>query len=81
MVAAVVGGQQFGEVVRVTHRRVEIDHAVKFTAAADPGVDLFSQAFFLGVVKPIIKRVTKDGMLEGWNRCADDSDSLAVSAR
>src|SRR5215472_132299 len=81
MVAAVVGGRQFGEVARVTHRFVEIDHSIKFTAAADPGVDLFSHAFFLRVVKPIIERVTKDGMLEGWNGCADDSDALAVSAR
>lgn len=80
MVSAVVGGRDLRAVARVPHGLVEIDHSIKFTAAVDPGVDLFSHAFFLGGVKPVIERVAKQGMLEGWNRCADDSDSLAVRA-
>src|SRR5215472_980696 len=81
MVSAVVGGRELREVARVTHRFVEIDQPIKFTAAVDPGVDLLAHAFFLGRVKPIVERVTEEGMLERWNGCADDSDSLAVSAR
>src|SRR5256884_1724559 len=52
-----------------------------FTAAVDPGVDLLAHALFLGGVKPVVKRAPKQGMLEGRNGCADDSDSLLVSAR
>jgi len=68
-------------VARVTHGLVEIDHSIEFTAAVDPGVDLLAHALFLGGVKPVVKRAPKQGMLEGRNGCADDSDSLLVSAR
>ena len=81
MIPAVVSGQQLCGVARVVHPFVEIDHAIEFTAAADPGVDFLTDFFFLGRVKAVKERIAEDRVLEGWNRCADGSDSFLVSER
>jgi len=45
MIPAVVSGQQLCGVARVVHRFVEIDHAIEFTAAADPSIDFLTDFF------------------------------------
>src|SRR5260370_11813305 len=51
MVSAVVNSQQSRGVVRVLQDLVEIDHSIEFSAAAHPGVDLLTHAFFVGSIK------------------------------
>src|SRR5258707_716289 len=51
MVSAVVNSEQPRRVARVSQDLVEIDHSIEFSAAAHPGVDLLTHAFFLGSIK------------------------------
>ena len=80
VIAAVVSGQDLRGVVRVADGFVKIDDAVEFAAGADPGVDFLADLLVLGAVETVIERVAEEGVLEGWNRGADDADSFFVSA-
>src|SRR5437763_13881365 len=80
MVAAVEGRQNLRGLIRVADGFVEIVHAVEFAAGANPGVDFLADLFVLRTVKAIIERVAEESVLEGRNGCADDPDSLLVSA-
>lgn len=48
MIAAIVGGKDLCGVVGVSDGFVKIDDAVKFTACANPGVDLLTDLLVLG---------------------------------
>ena len=81
MIATVVSGQQLGRVAWVTHCLIEVNYTVEFASAPNPGVDLLPYVVFPGSVKAAKERAAKEGVLEGWNRGANDADSFLVSAR
>src|SRR5438067_2676120 len=80
MVSAVIAVEQPRGAARVSHRRIEIDHGIEFTAATDPRVELFTHALFLGSEEVDVRR-REDGSLERWNGRPDDSNPLLVSTR
>src|SRR6476660_7117054 len=84
VVSAVVTREQLRGAARVQQNRVEIDRAVEFTAAKDPGVDLLAHAFFLGSVKSDRRRrrpQIQKRVFEWWVGRTDDSNSLLVRPR
>src|SRR5437868_8132208 len=80
MVSAVVSREQLRGVARVSHNLVEINHCIEFSAVADPSVHLLPHLFFLGSGKAD-QRLTKDRVLERWDRSPYDSNPLFVGAR
>jgi hypothetical protein len=51
MVSTVVSREQLRRMSRIAYNRIEINHAVEFFAAENPGVDLLSHPFFLRSVQ------------------------------
>jgi hypothetical protein len=51
MVSTVVSREQLRRMSRIAYNRIEINHAVEFFAAENPGVDLLSHPFFLRSVE------------------------------
>src|SRR5438270_2444867 len=80
VVAAVIAGEQSRRVARVSHHRVEIDHGIEFSPAANPGVELEAHAFFLGRRKADQRR-RKDRTFERWNGRPKDSNTFLMRAR
>src|SRR5437016_4093371 len=75
MVSAVEAGQYLHRAIRITHSGVEIDHAIEFTAVANPRVDLPPHLFIFGTEKAIKERVLEDRTFERWDCGPDGPDS------
>src|SRR5216684_6104795 len=80
MVSAVVNSQQSRGVARVLQDLVEIDHSIEFSAAAHPGVDFLTHAFFLGSIKSVRGRSEKRA-LERRVSGPNHSNSLLMGTR
>src|SRR5262249_59422084 len=80
MISAVVRRQQPRGLARVSQDLVKIDHRIEFTAAADPGIDLLTNEFFLWGVEADSGRV-KGRVLERRVSRPNDSNSLFMCAR
>src|SRR5205814_9783978 len=77
MVSTVVIREQLRRVTRIAYNRIEIHHAIEFSAAQNPGVDLLPHPFFLRSVesdrRPWRPQI-QQRVFERWVRCADDSN-------
>src|SRR5215469_9697063 len=84
MVSTVVCREQLRRVIRIAYNRIEINHAVEFFAAENPGVDLLSHPFFLRSVesdrRPRRPQIQKR-VFEWWVGRADDSNSFLMRPR
>lgn len=77
VIARVVFRQDVLGVARIARGRIEIDHAIKGAAAADPGID--GQAFlFLLLIVVVSERGAGERILEWGERCADDAHAASM---
>src|ERR1017187_8920634 len=71
MIATVRGGGEPGRILRVAHRRVEIDDRIEASASADPAIDRLAVGFAVGAPvepRPGVRRY----------RRADNADAVGL---